>query len=88
MMDFEWAVAGAGPAGINVVGTLLDEGVSPDAIAWIDPAFGGGDFGTLWGNVPSNTRVGDFSKMFTSCRSFAFDSRSSRFFIEDLDTES
>ena len=88
MADFEWAVVGGGPAGISAVGTLLDEGVRADAIAWIDPAFGGGDFGMLWGNVPSNTRVGDFSKMFTSCRSFEFDSRPSRLPIEDLAEES
>ena len=84
MENFEWAVIGGGPAGISTVGTLLDEGVSAEAIAWIDPEFGGGDFARLWGNVPSNTRVDDFSQMFTSCRSFAFDRRSARFSIEDL----
>lgn len=88
MDEFEWAVIGAGPAGISAVGTLLDEGVSADAIAWIDPEFGGGDFGMLWGNVPSNTRVGDFSAMFTSCRSFAFEARSSRFPFEEFAKES
>jgi hypothetical protein len=84
----EWAVVGGGPAGISTVGTLLDEGVSPDAILWIDPAFGAGDFGMLWGNVPSNTRIGDFSKMFTSCRSFAFDPNRKIFAIQDLTDES
>jgi cation diffusion facilitator CzcD-associated flavoprotein CzcO len=87
-MEFEWAVVGGGPAGISTVGTLLDEGVSGDAIAWIDPEFNAGDFATLWRNVPSNTRVGDFSQMFTSCRSFGFEGRSSRFSIEALADDS
>lgn len=88
MHDFQWAVVGAGPAGISAVGTLLDEEIRAKDVAWIDPAFGGGDFGMLWGNVPSNTRVGDFAQMFTSCRSFAFDGRSAKFPIEDLAKES
>src|SRR5579875_83648 len=88
MHDFEWAVVGAGPAGISAVGTLLDQEISAKDVVWIDPTFGGGDFGMLWGNVPSNTRVGDFAQMFTSCRSFAFDDRSAKFPIEDLAKES
>lgn len=83
MHRFEWSVVGAGPAGISTVGTLLDEGVEPGSIVWIDPAFRVGDFGLLWGNVPSNTKVGDFYQMLTACRSFQFDG-SSRFALDEF----
>ena len=84
MQQFEWAVVGAGPAGISTVGTLLDQGVDGSAIVWIDPSFSVGDFGTLWRNVPSNTRVIDFYQMFEACRSFEFEGRASGFAIEGL----
>ncbi|KAI9164659.1 hypothetical protein H9P43_008518 [Blastocladiella emersonii ATCC 22665] len=51
---FAAAVIGAGPAGVAVVGRLLDLGVGP--IAWIDPAFAGGRL-QQYPEVPSNTRV-------------------------------
>lgn len=57
MEEFDWAVIGAGPAGIAAVGKLLDAGVAPKRLAWIDPAFAVGDFGTKWRNVSSNTKV-------------------------------
>ena len=34
-----WAVIGAGPAGIAAVGQLIDKGVSGEQILWIDPKF-------------------------------------------------
>ena len=49
-MSFEWAVIGAGPAGIK-----------PQHIAWIAPYFKVGDFGALWKKVESNTPVSDFN---------------------------
>lgn len=84
MQQFEWIVVGAGPAGISAVGTLLDEGVEPRSIAWIDPAFAVGDFGMRWGNVPSNTRVGDFYAMFEACRSFEFDPKTGSFQLDRM----
>lgn len=65
-----WAVVGAGPAGIAAVGRLLDHNVSPDQILWIDPAFSVGDFGALWRNVPSNTKVARFLKFLKGCDAF------------------
>lgn len=59
-MSYEWAVIGAGPAGIAAVAKLLDEGILAEKIAWIDPKFKVGDFGQLWCNLPSNTRVALF----------------------------
>lgn len=69
---YEWAVVGAGPAGITVVGKLLDDGVSPDKIVWIDPNFSVGDFGQLWGAVNSNTTVENFLDYFTGIKSFQY----------------
>jgi hypothetical protein len=70
---YEWAVVGAGPAGIAAIGKLLDSSVSPSDILWIDPEFCVGDFGTLWRNVTSNTRVGLFIKFLHAYQSFNYD---------------
>jgi hypothetical protein len=61
---------------------LLDVGTSGDAILWIDPAFGAGDFGALWGNVPSNTRIGEFYTMYEACRAFEFERRPATFALD------
>jgi len=37
MKVFKWTVIGAGPAGIAAVGKLIDSGVKPLEIAWVDP---------------------------------------------------
>lgn len=34
-----WTVVGVGPAGIATVGKLIDLGVDPSCIVWIDPHF-------------------------------------------------
>lgn len=44
-------VVGAGPAGLAVVGRLLDEGVKP--IAWVDEKFEGGRLNARYREVPS-----------------------------------
>ena len=44
-------VVGAGPAGLAVVGRLLDEGVKP--IAWVDEKFEGGRLSARYREVPS-----------------------------------
>ncbi len=67
-----WTVVGAGPAGILAVGRLLDAGVSPETIAWLDPEFSVGDFGQYWFAVPSNTRVALFDKFLQSTLSFDY----------------
>jgi hypothetical protein len=85
--DFEWAVIGAGPAGIAAVGKLLDKKISPAHIAWIDPNFQGGDFGTHWRKVSSNTRVKYFLKFFNACDAFAYTSAYNDFAIHRLPPE-
>lgn len=70
--DADWAVLGAGPAGIAAVGKLLDHGVDPERIAWIDPSFTVGDLGARWQAVSSNTKVKLFKRFLESCESFRF----------------
>ena len=57
---YQWLVLGAGPAGVAVVGNLLENGIEPSEIAWVDPFFQSGDFGRLWGEVSGNTKMCDF----------------------------
>ncbi|KAK3330447.1 pyridine nucleotide-disulfide oxidoreductase-domain-containing protein [Apodospora peruviana] len=61
-------VVGAGPAGIAVVGNLLEQikpgtthgGQGQGRIAWIDPSFSGGRINRKYREVPSNTTAGLF----------------------------
>lgn len=63
----QWALIGAGPAGIAALGTMLDKGIPAQDIAWIDPHFAVGDFGQLWSGVSSNTKAGLFSRFLHHC---------------------
>ena len=56
-----------------MIGKLLDSGVAPESICWVDPHFAVGDFGRLWSAVPSNTKVAFFIQYLTLCRSFEVD---------------
>jgi malic enzyme len=56
----EWVVVGAGPAGIATVGVLLDLGIDPQGIVWLDPEFNVGRMGAYYQNVPGNSRVAEF----------------------------
>lgn len=69
---YQWAVVGAGPAGIAVIGKLIDQGVSPQNILWLDPHFNVGDLGHLWRNVSSNTKVKYFKDFLLDAHSFAY----------------
>jgi cation diffusion facilitator CzcD-associated flavoprotein CzcO len=71
-MTYAWTVIGAGPAGIAAVGRLLDHGVAPDEIAWVDPAFAAGDLGAKWRSVSSNTQVGLFLSYLHGSPAFRF----------------
>jgi cation diffusion facilitator CzcD-associated flavoprotein CzcO len=72
MPTYAWTVIGAGPAGIAAVGRLLDHGITPEKIAWIDPAFGVGDLGQKWRPVSSNTIVGTFLSFLNGSAAFRF----------------
>jgi cation diffusion facilitator CzcD-associated flavoprotein CzcO len=71
-MAYDWTVVGAGPAGIAAVGKLLDHGIPPERIAWIDPAFGAGDLGKKWRSVSSNTQVELFLSYLDGSSAFQF----------------
>jgi cation diffusion facilitator CzcD-associated flavoprotein CzcO len=72
MATHAWTVIGAGPAGIAAVGRLLDQGISPDRIAWVDPAFAAGDLGQKWRSVSSNTFAATFLSYLNSSPAFRF----------------
>lgn len=54
---YDWAIVGAGLAGITALAILLDSGVEPSTIAWIDPEFNVGRVGKSYRNVPGNIAV-------------------------------
>jgi alpha-1,3/alpha-1,6-mannosyltransferase len=56
---FSAVVVGAGPAGIAVVGNLLEQAKSP--ILWVDEQFQGGRLNKYYREVPSNTKVKFFT---------------------------
>ncbi|CAM2820075.1 FAD-dependent oxidoreductase [Mycobacterium intermedium] len=72
MSSYEWAVIGAGPAGIAAVGRLLDHGIAPERIAWIDPSFAAGDLGKKWRSVSSNTIAKTFLEYLNASKAFRF----------------
>lgn len=84
---YQWAIVGSGPAGIASIGKLIDAEVSPSDILWIDPTFTVGDFGTLWSDVSSNTRISLFLKYFNECASFEFSKFQNKFQICQLNPE-
>src|SRR3984893_13866723 len=71
-MAYAWTVIGAGPAVIAAVGKLLDQGIAPEEIAWIDPAFAAGDLGAKWRPVSSNTQAGLFLSYLNGSPAFRF----------------
>lgn len=61
-------VVGAGPAGVAVVGNLLERQLG--TIAWIDPSFESGRVHRKYREVPSNTKVSLFQAYATSLQPF------------------
>jgi thioredoxin reductase len=68
--SYDWAIIGAGPAGIATVGLLLDSGVTKDAILWIDPEFNVGRLGTYYTNVPGNSKAQTYHYYVNQCSVF------------------
>ncbi len=83
----DWAVIGAGPAGIAAVGKLIDQGIPAQKIGWVDPHFMVGDLGQKWSHVPSNTSAALFIRFLNDCEAFNFKNRPSKFHLENLDPE-
>ncbi|RMJ26320.1 hypothetical protein PHISP_02806 [Aspergillus sp. HF37] len=61
-------VVGAGPAGLAVVGNLLERQVGK--VAWIDPYFQSGRVNRKYREVPSNTKVALFKAYATAVQPF------------------
>jgi thioredoxin reductase len=68
--DADWLIVGAGPAGIAVIGVLIDIGVDPERIAWIDPEFNVGRIGPYYSEVLANTKIRDFVGFINACNIF------------------
>ena len=83
----DWAVIGAGPAGIAAVGSLLDQGISAKKIVWIDPSFKVGDLWQHWSAVSSKTSVKLFRQFLMHCRSFRYDRHKKPFVFDGLPAE-
>ncbi len=66
----QWAVIGAGPAGIVIVGLLLDLGIPRHDIVWIDPEFNVGRLGQYYETVPGNTKTCLYIDFIRACKTF------------------
>ncbi|MCX5921814.1 MAG: FAD-dependent oxidoreductase [Candidatus Dependentiae bacterium] len=67
--DADWVVVGAGPAGIATVGVLMDIGIDPQRIMWIDPEFNVGHL-SAFPHVPSNNKTKEFIDFVNACDCF------------------
>ena len=67
---FDWLIVGAGPAGILTIGVLMDVGVDPKKIAWIDPEFEVGRMGKYYSHVESNNKAKEFVAFINACATF------------------
>jgi len=68
--DTTWTIVGAGPAGIAVVGLLLDLGVNGSTITWVDPEFNIGRLGKYYYHVPGNAKALDYITFINQCHTF------------------
>lgn len=68
--DAEWVIVGAGPAGIIVIGLLLDLGTDPKSITWLDPEFNVGRLGKYYSSVPGNAKTKTYIEFLQSCQAF------------------
>ena len=87
--DAEWAIIGAGPAGIIVLGLLLDMGTDPKSIIWMDPEFNVGRIGKYYSSVPGNAKTKTYIEFLQSCNTFqeANSPAAAKLFDMDQETE-
>ncbi len=69
-LSYDWAIVGAGFAGITALAVLLDAGVDPSAVAWIDPEFNVGRVGKYYGEVPGNIQTKHLIEYVEKCPYF------------------
>ncbi len=67
---YDWAIVGAGFAGITALAVLLDAGVKPSTIAWIDPEFNVGRVGKSYREVPGNIQTQHLIEYVEDCPYF------------------
>lgn len=70
VIHFDWAVVGGGPGGIITVGVLLDAGVHPAKILWIDREFLVGRMGQYYSTVPANNKAKRLVEFIHMCAAF------------------
>ncbi len=68
--DAEWVIVGAGPAGIIIIGLLLELGTDPKSIVWLDPEFNVGRLGKYYSSVPGNAKTKTYIEFLQSCQVF------------------
>lgn len=85
--DYEVTVVGAGPAGITVIGILMDLGVPAESIMWIDPLFNVGRIGEYYQNVPGNAKNKKYIEFLQSCKTFQNVKSESIDYLYSLDME-
>ena len=67
---YEWAVVGAGFAGITALAVLLEAGVEPSTVAWIDPEYNVGRVGKYYREVPGNIQTKHLIEYVEKCPYF------------------
>lgn len=67
---YDWAIVGAGFAGITALAVLIDAGVEPKTIAWIDPEFNVGRVGKYYREVPGNIQAKHLTEYVENCPLF------------------
>jgi hypothetical protein len=67
---YEWAIIGAGFAGITSLAILLDLGADPSKVAWIDPEFNVGRVGKYYRDVPGNIQAKHLTEYVENCPFF------------------
>lgn len=67
---YEWAIVGAGFAGITALAVLLDAGVKPSSVVWVDPEFNVGRVGKHYREVPGNIQTKHLIEYVEDCPGF------------------
>lgn len=67
---YDWAIVGAGFAGITALAVLIDAGVEPSTITWIDPEFNVGRVGKYYRDVPGNVQTQHLTEYVEDCPLF------------------
>lgn len=78
---YEWAIVGAGLAGVTTLAVMLEYKIDPATIIWIDPEFNMGRLGKYYRNVPANTDIKQLQGYIKSCHAFTDCNSSARDYL-------